>query len=471
MGHSSSRNTSSPPKILGSHVLAVLAQILWPNVLSNGGLIHDQHDVDLHKELDAMKKTMLELTKERDKARDEIQEKSVALAAVQQERDGLSGRMEELNKRSTFLAEQIGALNDQLGQEHDQTASLKQQLDRHEKEKQIVMNELAQIKTKHSQTVTLLDTRTSELKGAQAFLTKADSMSGADVVRMVEGLDAEILQTAAFMADHFVFGERQDVTEEMQGAIDRLGELLGPKIVDLLGRTEHANDPTLIQLACQASTTAYCRWIIVAWDFDDPNYDNFLKHIYMTVQKAEDQAVSGRWRALTRTHVQSMLHGDADVSLNLVLHIADTLADVLLVAGLKATHEHIHEEVMTTFGEKLTIVVRAALALNWVIGKDITSADLEPITVLWQSVFDSAVMEDVNGGGLKVGVEHVLCTTDLGLQRVVKSSKEGESEWQTSMLLKPKVALESMIEGLQDMKMTESPAGMDVHELPPNGHT
>jgi hypothetical protein len=80
-------------------------------------------------------------------------------------------------------------------------------------------------------------------------------------------------------------------------------------------------------------------------------------------------------------------------------------------------------------------------------------------------------MEDVNGGGLKVGVEHVLCTTDLGLQRVVKSSKEGESEWQTSMLLKPKVALESMIEGLQDMKMTESPAGMDMHELPPNGHT
>jgi hypothetical protein len=144
-----------------------------------------------------------------------------------------------------------------------------------------------------------------------------------------------------------------------------------------------------------------------------------------------------------------MLHGDADVSLNLVPHIADTLVDVLLVAGLKATHEHIHEEVMATFGEKLTIVVRAALALNWVVGKDITSMDLEPITILWQSIFDSAVMEDVNGKvGLKAGVDHVLCTIDLGLQRIVKLSKEGESEWQISMLLKPKVVLESMIEGL-----------------------
>lgn len=182
--------------------------------------------------------------------------------------------------------------------------------------------------------------------------------------------------------------------------------------------------------------------------------------------------MSGRWRALTRTHVQSMLHGDADVSQNLVPHIADTLVDVLLVAGLKATHEHIHTEVMTTFGEKLTIVVRAALALNWVIGKDITSADLEPTTVLWNSVFDPAIMDDVNSaGGLKTGVEHVLCTTDLGLQRIVKSSKEGEPAWQTSMLLKPKVALESMIEGLHDVKITESPSGMEVHDLTPNGHT
>jgi hypothetical protein len=74
-------------------------------------------------------------------------------------------------------------------------------------------------------------------------------------------------------------------------------------------------------------------------------------------------------------------------------------------------------------------------------------------------------MEDINDEeGLKGSVEHVLCTTDLGLQRVVRSSKEGEPERQTSMLLKPKVALESMIEGLQEERIT-----VKVQELAPNG--
>jgi hypothetical protein len=103
---------------------------------------------------------------------------------------------------------------------------------------------------------------------------------------MVEGLDAEILQTAAFMADHFVFEEKQHMTDEVQGAIESLTDLLGPKIVDFLGSTEHAHDPTLIQLACQAATTAFCRWAILTWDFDDENYDQFLKDIYATVHEA-----------------------------------------------------------------------------------------------------------------------------------------------------------------------------------------
>lgn len=182
-----------------------------------------------------------------------------------------------------------------------------------------------------------------------------------------------------------------------------------------------------------------------------------------------------------------MLHGDADVSFSFLPHFAQSLSDILLVAGLKAAHEHIHEEIMKTFGDKLMIVVRAALALNWVVGRDITSADLEPIVVVCESVFDPAVMEDVNGnGGLKAEVERVLCTTDLGLQRVVgKSSKSKDGvaalasssvssssqQTTTTILLKPKVALESMIEGLHDIKITDSPAGMEGHELMSNGHT
>ena len=289
MGSSSSKNSSSPPKIFGSDILAALARI-WNVNVHNGKAGHIQ-DVDLREELEAMKKSMAELTQERDKARDEIREKGDALATVQREREALNGPMEELNKKLKVLVEQIGTLNTQLGQAQGEMDDTKKQLDRREMEMRIANTELEHIKMKHSQTTALLETRTAELKGAQAFLTKADSTAGADVVRMVEGLDAEILQTAAFMADHFVFEEKQHMTDEVQEAVDRLAELLGPKIVDLLGTAEHANDPTLIQLACQATTTAFCRWTILSWDFDDPDYDQFLQHIYITVQQAGELTV------------------------------------------------------------------------------------------------------------------------------------------------------------------------------------
>ena len=57
--------------------------------------------------------------------------------------------------------------------------------------------ELKQVKVEHQQTIALLDVRTAELKGAQVFLTKADQFSGADVIKSVEELNGEIMQTAA----------------------------------------------------------------------------------------------------------------------------------------------------------------------------------------------------------------------------------------------------------------------------------
>jgi DNA repair exonuclease SbcCD ATPase subunit len=289
MGNSSSKHNSFSPKIFANDALASLARIWKAKTNNDRGLIHYRQDVDIRAELEAIKRSMGEMIQERDEAKDEIMQKGDALAAVQQERDTLNERMEELSQQLRLATDRIAALKSRIAQEEGQTSGLRQQLTRSETEMQIVSNELAQTKTRHSQTTALLDTRTLELKGAQAFLTKADSMSGADVVRMVEGLDAEILQTAAFIADHFIFEEKRDVTEEVQAAIERLVELLGPTIVDLLGTTEHAHDPTLIQLACQASMAVYSRWIILAWDFDDNNYDQFLKHIYMTVQGAGER--------------------------------------------------------------------------------------------------------------------------------------------------------------------------------------
>jgi hypothetical protein len=54
------------------------------------------------------------------------------------------------------------------------------------------------------QTTKLLDERTAELKGAQAFLTTADRYSGADIIKMAKSLNAEIFQASALMAELLV---------------------------------------------------------------------------------------------------------------------------------------------------------------------------------------------------------------------------------------------------------------------------
>ncbi|KAF7982964.1 hypothetical protein HWV62_24546 [Athelia sp. TMB] len=493
MGSSSSKAAGIPAAASAAEAkvrattLGLIARYLT-KVPTSRAFINGSQDADLQDEFETMKRNMeeqvLSLTEERDKAQEEVRKQKDVLAAVQLDRDELSTQVAGMGEQGRIMKFGMEQLNQQLDRQLQQANTLKAQLDRRETEMQMLSNELAQIKTQHTQTVTLLDARTTELKGAQVFLTKADSMSGADVVRMIEGLDAEILQTSAFVADHFEFENPKpyDMNDELQGASTRLAEVIGPQMVDLLATTEHAQDPLVIQLACQAATAAFCRWVVMSWDIEDENINHFLQAAYLTIQNAEEQSVAGRWRSITRTQVQSMIHGDADVSSLLVPHLANYFVEILLVAGVPASEEAIHEIVMRDFADKMTEIVRLALALNWVTGREITSADLEPYIILWDTVFDPTAMEDLHEepAHLKPKAledvikeeDHVLCTTDLGLRRIVKLPKDkggAGGDIQTTVLLKPKVALHSVIQGLEGVKkLMESPMSMSTHELSPS---
>lgn len=207
------------------------------------------------------------------------------LATVQLDRDELSAKVAGLEERARLTKFGMEQLGQQLNSELEQTRTLKAQLSRRETDMQMVENELAHVRTQHTQTMTLLDARTTELKGAQAFLTKADTTSGADVVRMIEGLNGEILQMSAYVADHFEFEHPKpyNATEEVQAASTRLAEWIGPKMVELLATTEHAQDPLVIQLACQAVIAAYCRYIVTSWDIDDAISNDFLQATYLAI--------------------------------------------------------------------------------------------------------------------------------------------------------------------------------------------
>jgi DNA repair exonuclease SbcCD ATPase subunit len=233
--------------------------------------------------------------------RSDAENREEALKALQDEFDRMKSRLEELEKLLERTRRHNKILEDQVKQQTEAS--------------QLLKDEALQIKTKHAQTLQLLETRTLELKGAETFLTKADALSGADVIGMLNTLNSEIYQTAALVAESFEFKEKkssrpgwrevEDVNEtgdDVEGAGDTVEkgnsaeemaevhasaiEILGSRMVELLKTSEHHEDPTLIQIAFQAGMSAYTNWIVTSWYFDDPEEEYLISEIYMRVRDA-----------------------------------------------------------------------------------------------------------------------------------------------------------------------------------------
>jgi hypothetical protein len=232
--------------------------------------------------------------------RSDAEVKDEALGNLKSEVGGMKSRLEDLQ----ILLESTQRRNQMLEEQVEQQAE----------EERALRDEVRQMKAKHAQAVQLLETRTLELKGAEAFLTKADALSGADIIGMLNTLNSEIYQTAALVAESFEFkqknrrrgwrevddvGEGDEETMGKEGDVERgdeqeeaaevyasATEILGSRMVELLKTTEHHEDPTIIQIAFQAGMSAYTNWILTSWYFDDPEDEHLLSEIYMRVREA-----------------------------------------------------------------------------------------------------------------------------------------------------------------------------------------
>lgn len=125
--------------------------------------------------------------------------------------------------------------------------------------------------TQHQQTLRLLEAKTSALKGAQAFLTTEDSLSGADVIGMVDTLNAEILQIAAFMADRLADIDRDldAATETEKEAHEIAVQSSGEHMVRILEsravQPKPDDDSMELQIALQFCLVYSCNSIIDSW--------------------------------------------------------------------------------------------------------------------------------------------------------------------------------------------------------------
>ena len=126
--------------------------------------------------------------------------------------------------------------------------------------------------------------------------------------------------------------------------------------------------------------------------------------------------------------------------------ISKTIAEVLIIAGYRRVAEEVTDEVAEKFGHRIRAIVGTALRLNKILGENITSCDLNLTLVSQGSTFNPATAEDIGeGASPQKAADPVLCTTEVGLNRSVRDPKGGKME---TVLLKPKVALQSVTEGL-----------------------
>lgn len=370
-----------------------------------------------------------------------------SLSAALANADAKEGMMKELTKELERVRREMEVVQRLLQSLRSENQSLGEQVAQKGEEAEHLKDESRHIKEKYEQTLSLLDSRTKELRSAEVFLTKADSLSGADIISMLNSLNSEIYQTAALVAESYDFLPKTEISEPDQDMTRmetdlRITHIIGSRMVELLKSTHHHEDPTLLQIAFQVGMAAYSNKMISAWDFDDPAGERLLGWTYRRLRSQEEQTISGRWRALTRAYVRQTDSGRASTC------FVDALVNILITAGAHEKRKELQDLVTSRYSQRINLIVKNVQAVRKAIGEDITSCDFTLLFVEQDKPYDPSQMEDSFGQGILPDSKNpVLCTTDLGLSRSAKMPGKVD-EYQQTVMLRPKIVLRS---GMDEM--------------------
>lgn len=305
-------------------------------------------------------------------------------------------------------------------------------------------SELAHEKAEHARTLAQLSARTAELRAVVMFRAKIDSHSDTDVLQLVKEFNAAVFQTSAQMANEMAGGLGMRASAELkEGVKEDMALRVGEATVQLLLQKRHDEDPTCIQIAFQACLMRHLSEIIEAWTLHRKcNVDDGpFGRVYHEMYTHEDQAVSGRWRALTRSYLRAVSDHNGIVK-GQTRQLVVQLVYIALLAGVKGPSKQLFEIISSRFGSTIRSLMNQALDIRKVIGEDIISGDFKlllPSDVPFDESMEDAYPTDAMSNAEIRQDAVVVRTAEVGLMRVVKSDSE---DLNTTLLLKPKVILE-----------------------------
>lgn len=173
-----------------------------------------------------------------------------------------------------------------------------------EGEVRALREQLKEAEEKQVQVEKLLEVRTADLKGVQTFLTTADLHSGSEIIAMVESLNDEIFQAAAFMAELLesepatgwrdrrrnVQKYHQLLVEARQQTGEELFSHIEVKYRDL------RSHPLPLQCAIQGILTAWCIHKIQSFSVD--GFGDNLQKLYDLIRESGESFQTLKFRVL-----------------------------------------------------------------------------------------------------------------------------------------------------------------------------
>ncbi|KAG5651981.1 hypothetical protein H0H81_006723 [Sphagnurus paluster] len=199
---------------------------------------------------------------------------------IRRERDSVKREKGVVKRESILMNRQLANL--QKKNTDVQNEALRLRMEAKDLQLESVKGQCRQAETQHDLARESLKERTSELQSAQLFLNQADSLSGADIIGMVNALNAEILQGAALMAHSFdsMRGGLVPTAEAITQTTLSVGEDLAQVLSEQ--RDQIHFDSTLVQLALQVCLVRCCKRIVETWALKD---DRAVKRIYEQIYK------------------------------------------------------------------------------------------------------------------------------------------------------------------------------------------
>ncbi|KZP28394.1 hypothetical protein FIBSPDRAFT_1039528 [Athelia psychrophila] len=329
-------------------------------------------------------------------------------------------------------------------QAHEDAPSFRKMTQDREGEANVLRAEITSVRAQLDSALKLLDDR--KLQGAQPFVTGTDSFSSpAEAMGLVQALNDDIFQLSAFMSDSFQAATTETpADEDSKGVHHRIKGHLGDQLMVSLTSWPHTDDPTVLQMTLQCYLVQMSRQITSDWTFDGSS--PVLAKLYEQVRRSEDQAVARRWRALSRSHLRHLSTGGEDALSGIRKHVCGGLADILISAKCQSSPLGVVEALTSRFGERIYAIIDTALNIKRILGEEITSGDFEIVTCQAGVTFDPMLMEDAASDVPLYDERNILlCTTEMGFRRESWEVKGGQRAKEVTLLLKPKVALESVL--------------------------